>query len=210
MSLSVRSFEVSIDPSTQLSYAQILEHDISGDLLLELDANLLKELDIPQFGKRLRIAQAISELRRPASVMSGSSQIVSPGLLPPSSSTGLPRGIVVAPVHTPDSASTPTTSPMLPSADGSVSHAAWAHGRKPSTSTVPQPMDPISEIQPQHTATPTLSSTSASVPTSPATPTSVTTKRESVSSLGHKKGKPSLDQKDRLSFFGRSRKPAPT
>ena len=44
----------------------IPEHEISGDLLLELDANLLKELDIPQFGKRLKIAQAITELRQPS------------------------------------------------------------------------------------------------------------------------------------------------
>jgi hypothetical protein len=43
------------------------EHEISGDVLLELDANLLKELEIPQFGKRVKIANAIAELRRPAS-----------------------------------------------------------------------------------------------------------------------------------------------
>lgn len=33
------------------------------------------------------------------------------------------------------------------------------------------------------------------------------TKRDSLGSLGHKRGKPSVDSKDRLSFFGRNRKP---
>lgn len=47
------------------------EHEITGDVLLELDVNLLKELEIPQFGKRVKIANAIAELRRPQSAMSG-------------------------------------------------------------------------------------------------------------------------------------------
>ncbi len=46
------------------------ENEIDGDVLLDLDANLLKELDIPQFGKRIKIANAINELRRPASNLS--------------------------------------------------------------------------------------------------------------------------------------------
>lgn len=48
------------------------EHEITGDVLIELDANLLKELDIPQFGKRVKLANAIAELRRPASQGSNS------------------------------------------------------------------------------------------------------------------------------------------
>jgi hypothetical protein len=45
------------------------EQEITGDVLLELDANLLKsELGIAAFGKRVRIANAISELKRPPSV----------------------------------------------------------------------------------------------------------------------------------------------
>ncbi|KZT37537.1 hypothetical protein SISSUDRAFT_1034075 [Sistotremastrum suecicum HHB10207 ss-3] len=50
--------------------SKFLENDITGDVLLELDANLLKELDIPAFGKRVRIANAIADLRRPPSVNS--------------------------------------------------------------------------------------------------------------------------------------------
>jgi hypothetical protein len=46
------------------------EHEITGDVLLELDVNLLKELDIAAFGKRMRISNAIADLRRPASFIS--------------------------------------------------------------------------------------------------------------------------------------------
>ena len=55
------------------SCAEILtcaaEQEITGDVLLELDANILKsEIGITAFGKRVRIVNAISELRRPPSV----------------------------------------------------------------------------------------------------------------------------------------------
>jgi hypothetical protein len=61
------------------------EHEITGDVLLELDVNLLKELDILQFGKRVKIANAIADLRRPQSTMSM-------GNASNRSSTGLARG----------------------------------------------------------------------------------------------------------------------
>ncbi|KAF9478688.1 hypothetical protein BDN70DRAFT_879712 [Pholiota conissans] len=45
------------------------EQEITGDVLLELDVNLLKtEIGIMAFGKRMRIANAITDLRRPPSV----------------------------------------------------------------------------------------------------------------------------------------------
>ncbi|KAF4619419.1 hypothetical protein D9613_004857 [Agrocybe pediades] len=48
---------------------KFVEQEITGDVLLELDANLLKtEIGIMAFGKRVRIANAIAELRRPPSV----------------------------------------------------------------------------------------------------------------------------------------------
>jgi hypothetical protein len=48
---------------------KFVEQEITGDVLLELDAALLKsELGIMAFGKRVRIANAISELRRPPSI----------------------------------------------------------------------------------------------------------------------------------------------
>ncbi|KAG9016139.1 polar growth protein [Tulasnella sp. JGI-2019a] len=46
---------------------KFIENDITGDVLLEMDVNMLKELDIPAFGKRMRIANAIGELRRQGS-----------------------------------------------------------------------------------------------------------------------------------------------
>ena len=43
-----------------------VEQDITGDVLLELDLDLLKtEIGIVAFGKRKRIANAISELKKP-------------------------------------------------------------------------------------------------------------------------------------------------
>ncbi|KAG6334334.1 hypothetical protein ID866_4758 [Astraeus odoratus] len=45
---------------------KFVEQEITGDVLLELDVNLLKaEIGITAFGKRMRIANAIAELRRP-------------------------------------------------------------------------------------------------------------------------------------------------
>ncbi|KAJ9096715.1 hypothetical protein QFC21_004985 [Naganishia friedmannii] len=63
---------------------KLIEHDITGDVLLEMDVHTLKEIDIVQFGKRVKIANAINELRRPGSMRSvgnGStrSQQFSPG-----------------------------------------------------------------------------------------------------------------------------------
>ena len=46
------------------------EQEITGDVLLDLDVNLLKsELGIPAFGKRMRIANYIADLRRPPSIV---------------------------------------------------------------------------------------------------------------------------------------------
>ncbi|TFY59977.1 hypothetical protein EVJ58_g5442 [Rhodofomes roseus] len=48
---------------------KFIEQEITGDVLLELDANVLKtEIGIVAFGKRARIVNAITELRRPPSI----------------------------------------------------------------------------------------------------------------------------------------------
>ncbi|KIY68400.1 hypothetical protein CYLTODRAFT_421620 [Cylindrobasidium torrendii FP15055 ss-10] len=48
---------------------KFVEQEISGDVLLDLDVNMLKsEIGIMAFGKRMRIANYITELRRPPSV----------------------------------------------------------------------------------------------------------------------------------------------
>ncbi|CED85055.1 Sterile alpha motif, type 2 [Phaffia rhodozyma] len=44
-------------------WTKFQEHEITGDVLLELDLNLLKEIDIIAFGKRIKLASAIAELR---------------------------------------------------------------------------------------------------------------------------------------------------
>lgn len=54
-----RGFDASVREKLQ-------EHEISGDVLLEMDANSLKEIDIVAFGKRVKIANAIKELRSQA------------------------------------------------------------------------------------------------------------------------------------------------
>ncbi|KAM6501320.1 hypothetical protein JOM56_004334 [Amanita muscaria] len=54
------------DQDVQIKF---IEQEITGDVLLELDANLLKsEIGIMAFGKRVRIANAITELRQPQSI----------------------------------------------------------------------------------------------------------------------------------------------
>jgi hypothetical protein len=55
------------------------EQEITGDVLLELDLAILKsEIGIVAYGKRMRIANAIADLRRPPSILS-SEQHTRPG-----------------------------------------------------------------------------------------------------------------------------------
>ena len=190
------------------------EHDISGDLLLELDTNLLKELDIPQFGKRVRISQAISELRRPSSMVSSGSQQVPSGMANSGSSAMSARGMSAPPsaISQPFATTPPTTTPTTPNSDN-ANYAVWSHSRKTSSTPVvlPPTMEAIREVGQARAPTPNASdsiSTTRSTPASPVTPSSAT-KRESTGSVGHKKGKPSIEKVERLSFFGRNRKPAP-
>ena len=51
------------------------EQEITGDVLLELDLAILKsEIGIVAYGKRIRIANAIADLRRPPSMLSSSGE----------------------------------------------------------------------------------------------------------------------------------------
>ena len=57
----------------EVSCKKFAEQEITGDVLLDLDVGVLKsEIGIVAYGKRMRIANAIAELRRPPSVMSSS------------------------------------------------------------------------------------------------------------------------------------------
>lgn len=59
--------------------AVVAEHEVSGDILLEMDVAMLKEIDLAAFGRRVHIYNAIKELR--ARVPQPSAGIpVSPGL----------------------------------------------------------------------------------------------------------------------------------
>ena len=68
------------------SGAHFTEHEISGDVLLEMDVAMLKEIDLAAFGRRVHIYNAIKELRtrtsRPPSLASraGSTHVLSPHL----------------------------------------------------------------------------------------------------------------------------------
>lgn len=231
MTPSVTSSRVSYQALDVLGEADTTEHEITGDLLLELDANLLKELDIPAFGKRLRIAQAITELRRPGSVSSSLNQF-SPRQGPDSSSQTSFRGMSAPPsamimqATTPPLLSTPPLSGAGSGPDDGFSSWSHSHSRKPSANqpsmaairegapSMSTSTAPSTSIQSSNTNTntnanaPSSMTTAVSVPASPVTPNSASAKRESSSSLGHKK-KNSMDNRERLSFFGRNRKPAP-
>lgn len=64
------------------------EQEITGDVLLELDAIVLKtEIGISAFGKRVRIVNAITELRRPPSVEDAEPQQPVGSMLTPRSLT---------------------------------------------------------------------------------------------------------------------------
>lgn len=44
--------------------SKFAEHEISGDVLMEMDVNILKEIDINAFGKRFQVANAIKEMKK--------------------------------------------------------------------------------------------------------------------------------------------------
>lgn len=153
---------------------KFVEQDITGDVLLELDANLLKELDIPQLGKRLRIASAINELRRPPSAVSNVSQ--PPALQHPSpapmaagysdspnqsmnpsqthsqtqSQSSSMRNFAMAPPPSAFSGPGPQSTPPLGSTSPNVDdhHNAWSHGRKVSVTPTTQSIDESRAIEP--------------------------------------------------------------
>ncbi|CCM05538.1 uncharacterized protein FIBRA_07764 [Fibroporia radiculosa] len=67
---------------------KFIEQEITGDVLLELDANVLKtEIGIVAFGKRARIVNAITELRRPSSIFESPSHTPA-RVMTPRSQTG--------------------------------------------------------------------------------------------------------------------------
>lgn len=131
------------------------EHEITGDVLLDLDVNLLKsELEIHAFGKRMRIANAIAELRRPPSIISSSASGTH------TQQTGMGTGRSTTP-HTPR---TPLTS-QAPTHEHSLSQSISLPGSSHASMIMGlgSPYGVLSPESPPHTgdiaATPAMMST---------------------------------------------------
>ncbi|TKY88518.1 hypothetical protein EX895_002506 [Sporisorium graminicola] len=84
------------------------EHEISGDVLLEMDINILREIDILAFGKRFQVANGIKELR--AQVPGAAT---TPGLSQPAQADGLGSPAMIAP-GVGSAGGTPSYSPYTP------------------------------------------------------------------------------------------------
>ncbi|GAA5962155.1 hypothetical protein JCM21900_006986 [Sporobolomyces salmonicolor] len=65
-----------------LTLTKFAEHEISGDVLLEMDVVMLKEIDLVAFGRRVHIYNAIKELKSRRSMQSS---VSSAGMLSPMS-----------------------------------------------------------------------------------------------------------------------------
>ncbi|GAA5924019.1 uncharacterized protein JCM15063_005526 [Sporobolomyces koalae] len=65
-----------------LTLSKFAEHEISGDVLLEMDVAMLKEIDLVAFGRRVHIYNAIKELksRRSLRMSSSTGSMLSPAL----------------------------------------------------------------------------------------------------------------------------------
>ncbi|WAR52393.1 hypothetical protein PtB15_1B835 [Puccinia triticina] len=48
----------------EFTVGKFVEHEITGDVLLELDVNALKEIELTAFGRRVRVIKAIEELKK--------------------------------------------------------------------------------------------------------------------------------------------------
>ncbi|EST05343.1 Pleckstrin [Kalmanozyma brasiliensis GHG001] len=112
------------------------EHEISGDVLLEMDINILKEIDINAFGKRFQVANGIKELRAQTS-----GAPPTPGLSQPphgDSTLGSPA-ILGGPGAAGSAAATPTYSPHL---GGGSNNGSNADGRSLSARMAETSLDP--------------------------------------------------------------------
>lgn len=123
---------------------KFLEQEITGDVLLELDVGVLKsEIGIVAYGKRIRIANAIAELRRPPSVLS-SEQPTRSGSLSHGSPLAQQESTVNSPATLPSprfgTLATPESPPNFGEPTGQKVDPAPAH-RDSDPGLRPQPMD---------------------------------------------------------------------
>ncbi|KAL1915163.1 uncharacterized protein VTP21DRAFT_7644 [Calcarisporiella thermophila] len=73
------------------------EHEISGDILLELNLETLKELDISSFGKRYHVMSAINALKQEFNLNSGDQNSISDTRSAASSVRGVPAPSITSP-----------------------------------------------------------------------------------------------------------------
>ncbi|KAL4403049.1 actin filament polymerization regulator [Malassezia pachydermatis] len=99
---------------------KLAEHEISGDALLAMDINMLKEIDIVAFGRRFHVANGIKELRERG--VATSSAPLSPSVQsPPPAWAQVPTSPppmtgsapIPAPITVPSSVGTPVTEKSL-------------------------------------------------------------------------------------------------
>ncbi|GAA5948231.1 hypothetical protein JCM3775_001731 [Rhodotorula graminis] len=104
-----------------LTVSKFEEHEISGDVLLEMDVAMLKEIDLVAFGRRVHIFNAIKELRmrvqpaRPASALNASQSTSGGSFLGPALGGG----------YEPDSPTHYGTSSPLAAYQPPVSPSRW-------------------------------------------------------------------------------------
>lgn len=116
------------------------EHEITGDVLLDLDANLLKELEIPQFGKRIKIANAIAELKAPQAATPAATAAPAPVATRQSSFRSGMGMAAAEPIpedaearHTTPPVTAPSSTPQTPALDSAAVMSAARSPVTPST-----------------------------------------------------------------------------
>ncbi|WFC98930.1 hypothetical protein MYAM1_001663 [Malassezia yamatoensis] len=112
----------------QQTIDKLIEHEISGDALLAMDINLLKEIEIVAFGRRFHLANGIKELRAQAAgttVSAMTSPVTTssatlgaqsaPASAPLTSASSATRSTTPPPVSAPYLSSSSSTYPTAPS-----------------------------------------------------------------------------------------------
>ncbi|MCO5589695.1 hypothetical protein L7F22_043663 [Adiantum nelumboides] len=86
--------------------SKFAEHEISGDVLMEMDVNILKEIEISAFGKRFQVANAIKDMKKSLAI-GGAEQSPMQWSAPVDTSSGLlqqqQNRSVSQPIERPDS-----------------------------------------------------------------------------------------------------------
>ncbi|WFD43024.1 hypothetical protein MPSI1_001675 [Malassezia psittaci] len=138
----------------QQTIDKLIEHEISGDALLAMDINLLKEIEIVAFGRRFHLANGIKELRAQAAGTTVSA-MTSP--VPTSSAAfGIQSAPASAPLTSTSSAATSATPP--PASAPYLSSSSSTYPTAPSTASAREnsiATPPTSDWSPYNAGIPT-------------------------------------------------------